>query len=140
MNGLIFDVSVIGPWVCSRAGGTWTPGRGTGIGRVRDGELVGGVLYEDWNGANVVAHIAGEGQGWLDRELLWTMFDYPFNQLGVTRITGVVPSANAAARRFDEHLGFVQEAVLEGAHPDGDLIVYRMRRDECKWLRMKRHG
>lgn len=125
----------MGPWVVARGGGQYIPGSCTAIGRIKNGELIGGVLYEQYNGANVQAHIAGEGKGWLDREFLWIMFDYPFNQLGVKRITGIVPSSNAAARKFDENLGFVQEAVLEDAHPDGDLIVYRMRRDECRWLR-----
>lgn len=139
MRSFTFDPDIVGPWVTARGGGVYMPGTCSAIGRLDAGELVGGVLYEDYNGANVMAHIAGEGQGWLDREFLWMMFDYPFNQLKVNRITGIVPSSNEAARRFDEHLGFVQEAILKDAHPEGDLIVYRMRRDECRWLR-KRHG
>jgi len=26
---------------------------------------------------------------------------------------------------------------LEGAHPDGALILMVMRREECRWLKMK---
>lgn len=103
---------------------------------MKDGKLVAGVLYEDWNGANVVCHIAGDGQ-WLNRRFLWAMFDYPFNQLGVKRITGIVPSCNTQARRFDEHLGFELEATLHDAHPQGDLLVYVMPRSKCRWLKAR---
>ena len=51
------------------------------------------------------------------------------------RITGIVASSNEAARKFDEHLGFELEAILLGAHPDGDLLVYKMTADKCRWLK-----
>ncbi len=134
---IVFDVERIGPWVCARAGGTWTPGRGTAIGREVNGRLVAGVLYEDYNHANVVCHIAGEGN-WLNREYLWTIFDYPFKQLKVRRITVPVASVNARSQKFVIHLGFVREAVLADAHPQGDIYVYKMTAESCRWLRLKK--
>lgn len=130
---LLLDPDVIGPWVCARAGGTWVQGRGSAIGWVKDDLLVAGVLYEDFNGANVVCHIAGEGR-WANREYLWTIFDYPFNQLKVGRITVPIASINTKAQNFVEHLGFEREAILRGAHPAGDLIIYKMTADKCRWL------
>jgi RimJ/RimL family protein N-acetyltransferase len=52
----------------------------------------------------------------------------------VQRITGLVGEGNAAARRFDEHLGFTLETKLTGAHPTGDLLVYVMWKHDCIWL------
>lgn len=130
---MVFDVRQIGPWVCGRAGGQWTQGRGAGIGRQVDGKLVGGILYEDYNGANVICHIAGEGN-WLNKTFLWMIFDYPFNQLGVRRMTAPVASTNAACINFVERLGFEREAILHDAHPDGDIIIYKMTADKCRWL------
>lgn len=136
MAEIVYDAERIGPWVCERAGGQWMPGRGTAIGLERDGELVAGVLYEDFNGANVVMHVASDGtRQWLNLEYLHKCFEYPFAQLGCARVTGIVPSANEAALHFDMRLGFEVEARLEGAHPDGDLIVLRMKREECRWIR-----
>lgn len=133
---IVFDADRIGPWVCERAGGTWLPGRGTAIGLERNGALVAGVLYEDYNGANVVMHVASDGTAeWLNREYLRTCFDYPFRQLGCQRVTGIVPSTNDKALSFDEHLGFEVETKLEGAHPEGDLIILRMKRENCRWIR-----
>lgn len=135
---IVFDVDRIGPWVCERAGGTWVKGRGTGIGRERDGQLIAGILYEDWNHANVVCHIAGVGKNWLNRNLLWVMFDYPFRQLGVKRITTTVAQSNTVSQRFTEHLGFTLETRLLDAHPSGDLFIYRMMAADCRWLGLKR--
>ena len=135
MARIVYDVERIGPWVCERAGGDWIAGRGTGIGLERDGVLVAGTLFEDFNGANVLMHVAAEpGRQWLNLTYLNTCFDYPFNQLGCRRVTGIVPSVNTDALRFDLHLGFEQEAVLKDAHPEGDLIVLRMTREQCRWI------
>ena len=107
-----------------------------GIGLQKDGRLIAGVLYDDFNGSNVWMHVAAEpGKRWLTREYLQACFAYPFNQLGVRRITGWVEASNTDARRFDEHLGFKQEAVLTGAARDGgDVIIYRMFKEECKYV------
>jgi RimJ/RimL family protein N-acetyltransferase len=107
-----------------------------GLGLERDGELVAGVVYERFNGVNVWAHIAAEpGSKWGTREYLRYCFYYPFVEMGVQRITGYVEASNAQARRLDEHLGFRQEAVLEGAARDGgDVILYVMRRGDCRYV------
>ncbi|MFJ0379149.1 GNAT family N-acetyltransferase [Bordetella bronchiseptica] len=132
---ITFDAEVVGPWVASRVGKPYVPGTCSAIGRVVNGKIVAGVLYEEFNGTNVFCHIAGDGRGWLSRNFLSIIFDYPFRQLKVKRITGVVASSNEAARKFDEHLGFELEAILLGAHPDGDLLVYKMTADKCRWLK-----
>ena len=130
---ICIDAALIGPWVCARAGGEWNPGSGTAIGWIKEQQLVAGVLYCDWNGAQVVCHIAGIGN-WLKRRFLWAMFDYPFNQLKVKRISAPVADSNHRCKRFLEHLGFEREANLRDAHPDGDLIIYRMTADQCRWI------
>ena len=83
-----------------------------------------------------MAHIAGKpGRRWLTREFLFAIFDYPFNQLGVRRITGLVPKKNKDARRFDEHLGFEYEGNMRNALADDDMIIYGMLKEKCKWLK-----
>lgn len=127
----------IGPhvvkWVEKRVRGSFDGARGIGLSN--DGELCAGVVYEDWNGVNVVCHIASEGRIWATRWYLGIIFDYPFVQLGVNRITVAVGEGNKDSRRFVEHLGFTREANLTGAHPTGDLIIYRMWKTDCRFLR-----
>lgn len=100
------------------------------------GELVAGVVYTEFNGSNVFMHIAAvPGRRWMTRKFLWACFDYPFRALKVRRITGWVDESNADARKFDEHLGFEAEAVLEEAARDGGaVIVYRMTPETCRFL------
>lgn len=112
----------------------------TAIGWERSGQLIAGVVYNDWNRVNVVCHIASDGsRRWMTREYLWTIFDFPFNQLGVKRITVYAGERNAASREFVEHLGFTFEASLAKAHPTGDLFIYRMFADECRYAEVKRN-
>ena len=107
-----------------------------GLGLERDGQLVAGVLYEGYNGQNVWMHVAGApGSKWMTRDYLRYCFQYPFNEMGVKRVSGYVNASNTAARRLDEHLGFKPEATLTGAAPDGgDVILYAMWRKDCRYV------
>jgi hypothetical protein len=113
---------------------------GQTIGLVDDDyRLRAGVVYDGYNGASIQMHVAAEGKHWLNREFLWYAFHYPFEQLKVRAVIGVVPSNNAKALRFDLHLGFKEEARLRDTHPDGDLIILVMRRADCRFLERKVH-
>jgi RimJ/RimL family protein N-acetyltransferase len=101
-----------------------------------DSELVAGVLYEDFNGANVICHIAGVGN-WATRQFLALIYDYPFMQLGVRRITVPVAGDNAKSIQMVEHMGFTLECTLAQATPGADLHLYRMWREDCRYLRGK---
>ena len=107
-----------------------------GLGLERDGELVAGVVYEGYNGVNVWMHVAAApGRQWMNKEYLRYCFYYPFVEMGCQRVSGSVDASNEDARRFDEHLGFKQEAVLQGAAADGgDVILYVMRREDCRYV------
>ncbi len=135
-RALSFDAELVGPWVYQRTGGDWIPNRGTAIGKIQDGALVAGALYEDWNGVNITCHIAGEGN-WADRTFLAVIFDYPFNQLGVQRITAPICSTNSKSIDLVTKMGFNQEAKLRGATSKGDLLLFSMFKNECKYLRGK---
>lgn len=108
----------------------------TAIGLERDGALVAGAVYEGFNGQNMWVHLAGlPGRSWLNREFLQAGFRYPFIQCGVHRLSGYVNASNTDARRFDEHVGFQEEARLRGAAPDGgDVIIYVMRKEDCRYV------
>lgn len=127
----------VGSWVCERTGGRYV--EGSTVGLEKNGKLVAGVLYDHFNKASIAMHVAGEGKHWLNREYLWFCFWYPFEQLKVRKVIGFVPSVNADALRFDKHLGFVEEARLKDAHPDGDLLLLTMTRKQCRYLE-RSHG
>lgn len=111
------------------------------LANVIDGRVVGAVGYDGFNGASVHMHSAGDGN-WVTKKLLWAAFDYPFNACKLGMVIGVVPSGNAQALKFNENLGFTTQCKLEGAHPDGSLILMTMRREQCRFLNLRRrsHG
>jgi RimJ/RimL family protein N-acetyltransferase len=70
---------------------------------------------------------------------------YPFVQLKVNRITGLIEKRNRASRDFAEGLGGVLEGVMRKASPrGGDVCVYGLLAESAKkWLTpayMKRLG
>lgn len=107
------------------------------IGLESDDKLMAGVVYSDFNGSNITAGIAGVGKRWITPEFLWFMFFYPFKQLGVKRITACVEQTNTVSQQFVAKLGFVFESRMERAGRTGDLLVYRMFREDCRYLERK---
>jgi RimJ/RimL family protein N-acetyltransferase len=132
-------VIVIGPgvveWVAKKTNEFGNFGAAVGIGLKKNGEIIAGVVFNDYNGVNIQMHVASDGsKRWLTREFLWTVFDYPFNQAKVNRITTLVGEGNKEALKFNEHIGFERETTLRGAHPTGDFIVYVMWKRNCAWI------
>lgn len=131
-------------WVdaMTQAHGNMAAAVGIGLQELRSDEvgnniwkLIAGVAYTDFNGTNIVAHIASDGsKNWMTKEYLWTIFDYPFSQAKVNRITCMIGSDNIESINLCERLGFNREASLEGAHPGGDLLIYRLWKRDAKWL------
>ena len=122
-------------WVTDRTGGKYYGGSGQGIGLVKDGQLIAGVMYDNYNIQSVQMHVAAmPGRRWMTREYLRLCFVYPFGQLAVKKIIGLVDSTNADALRFDKHLGFVEEAVIREAGKYGDLHILTMTRQQCRFL------
>ena len=107
-----------------------------GLGLERDGELIAGVLYEGYNGHNVWMHVAGQpGSRWMTRDFLKYCFHYPFNELGVSRVSAYVEASNGPAHKLDAHIGFKPEARLKGVASDGgDVIIYAMTREDCRYV------
>jgi len=126
-------------WVARTIGPHTDFGTARGIGlqrRVGDAWcMIAGVAYADWNGPNLVAHIASDGtRRWMSREYLWTIFDYPFNQQGVRRVTCMIGEGNRESVNLCERLGFTLEARLKAAHRTGDLLIFSLFREDCKWI------
>jgi RimJ/RimL family protein N-acetyltransferase len=125
-------------WVAKRTSEYGNFGAAVGIGVQKDGKLIGGVVYNDFNGPNVCMHTAAvSGTPWLTRTTLWRFFHYPFIELGCNRVTALVGQGNIKSRKLVFGVGFRIEAHLEGAHPTGDLIVYAMWRDRCRWINQR---
>jgi RimJ/RimL family protein N-acetyltransferase len=63
------------------------------------------------------------------------VFAYAFLICGVERVSGYVDASNLEARRFNEHLGFREEARLQGAAADGgDVVLYVLWKRDCRFI------
>lgn len=123
----------VGPWIEYNGGGQYRAGSQC-IGLERDGELVAGALFDYHNGASVYGHWAVSDKHALNREFLTAIFRYPFVQLDCSVLIGLIAGDNEASIEVAGHLGFDLEHTIKGAHPSGDLLIYTMRRNECRWL------
>ena len=103
------------------------------IAAVKRGKVLGVVLYVNFRGPTIEMTCAGE-PGWLTREHLRGFFAYPFEQLKVRRVTGIVHRKNKHARSINERLGFKLEGVCKHGFEDGDACVYGMIKQDCRWI------
>jgi hypothetical protein len=108
------------------------------IGQEVDGNLVAVVGYCSFMPKACQIHVAAAGEvNWSNRDLLWAVFDYPFNKLGVSVILGQICGSNIDALKLNRHLGFKVVAEIPDAHMDGDLVIMAMRREDCRFLDIK---
>ena len=129
---LIVTGPVVGNWVAARVNGQYFEAASQAIGIEKDGKIIAGVIYENWNQVSIWCHIAIEGR--LTRKFLWTIFDYPFKQMGAAKIIVPVSSKNEKSLRLVGNMGFVEEARIKDARPDGDMVFLVMDRENCRFL------
>lgn len=131
---LIFDEhDRLGRWVCDQVGGKYTDE--VCIGLESDGRLIVAAMYNDYNGASMRMHVAANSPAWLaQHRFLCFAFGYPFLQLGCNLVIGIVDSENIRARRADEWLGFELAACLPRAGRHGDMLIYTLRRERCRFI------
>lgn len=129
-------------WVAKRIPGFQDKGETRALGIIAGGKMAGGVVYEDYNGLNIQASIAGEpGVNWLTRDTLHQIFAYPFIGLNCTCITVLCAMTNAPSIRLATKMGFEGEAIVRfAAHDGSDLVVLKMFRDQCRWIRHEQQG
>ena len=129
---LVLDKSIVGPWIAGQTKMIWKPEGAQTVGLERDGEIVAGVWYEDWNPQSVVTHIAIAGT--ITKRFLHVIFDYPYTQLGVQKIIAPVLEDNSESIRLVTKMGFKEEARLKNIHPLGDMLFFVMNKTDCKYL------
>ena len=122
--------------IAHRAGVGYDPNVNRVLAHCSNDGLLGGVVYTNYTGRSVQMHMAGE-PGWGSVKMLWIAFDYPFNQLGVEKVIGLVAAADEKVLDYDRRLGFTEIARVPDIVPTGDLCVLSMMRSECKWLSLR---
>lgn len=123
-------------WVASIVGGVYEPSPYCKvITQLRDdGAIAAAVVYEI-TARDAHMTVASDGsRRWMTREFIREVFLYPFVQLGLARVTVLVPENNAVALDMDRRLGFVPEGRLRKFFGQHDGIVLGMLRSECRHI------
>ena len=103
-------------------------------------KIIGGIVFNAWNGANLDITICGPGA--MTRTVLRGAFAYAFEGMGATRITAQTRVSNKLMRDILPRVGFTLECELKryyGPSPDDDALQFSMLRENCSWLAGARH-
>ena len=122
----------VGHWTADKMNGSFSSATGTAIGLEKDGSLIAGVMYENWNQKSITAHMAITGR--LTRSFLGAIFRYAFEKCGVHKVILPISSGNVKSTKFVQKLGFTEEARICDAALDGDVILYTLKKNDCRYL------
>lgn len=134
---MIVTGEVVAKWVAEACGAEHTHVC-RAIGWMSEGKLAAAMMYDSYTGASIAMHARVEDASKVQREWLFAIFDYPFNQLGVKRVTALIPEDNQRSLSSCKHLGWKYETVLKDYFPSCDGIVLVMRKEDCRWLGFKK--
>ena len=126
--GLV-DGPRVGEWVAAQTGGQFRSDA-VAIGLEKNGEVVAGAIFDSFNGASVVAHVAAQS---VNREWLHAIHWYAFEQLRVNCVIGIVSSDNEKALRFDTHLGFREVTRIPNACPAADMVILTLSKEDKRY-------
>jgi RimJ/RimL family protein N-acetyltransferase len=97
-------------------------------------ELISGALLMGDNDHSMEIHFASFKPNFVRKEMLWTVFNYVFEVRKVKKLFGRVPENNKRARKFNKHLGFKEETIIDDVFPGGEgLVVMSMYEEDCKY-------
>ena len=122
----------VGRWVAAKNNQMYFEANSQAVGWEKDGEIVAGVIYDGWNKQSIVCHIAATQS--LTATFLAKVFDYSFRQLQVHKMIATVSSKNFKSIQLVTHMGFKEEAKIKDAHPSGDIVIFTMTKEDCKFL------
>lgn len=109
-------------------------GQAKSLAAVERYQTLGVVVFDGFTPFDVNMHIVIEDRRCVTRRILKQVFDYPFNQLGLRRVTGLVPESNVDALSFDLRLGFRPEGRKKWGAGDEDELILGMTKESCRWI------
>jgi RimJ/RimL family protein N-acetyltransferase len=145
MSRLILDdPKRVGDWVGPKAyrpDGYGDPGedfQAVGV-ENPDGDLVGGMIFTDFDGNNVTLHLAITNPAYVHRSFYQYCHQYALIWMGCERITAVVIDGHKRMERLMAAMYFKKEGVVRRGWklPDGTVVdqgIWGCLREDCKHL------
>jgi len=105
------------------------------IGIEKDGELIAGVVYNNYVGHLIEMTIASLDKRWSTRHNLKALFRYPFAQLQLKRVQALCSANDKGVQMFLKRLGFIHEGVHPCAYHDGGTAYsFGMLKHQCRYI------
>tara|TARA_R100001132_G_C3233077_1_gene66863 strand:- start:226 stop:645 length:420 start_codon:yes stop_codon:yes gene_type:complete len=106
------------------------------LGVARNGEVICGVAYWFYPTGICDVGIAATSPRWATKQTIFTLFAYPFNQVGVNRLQSFIHPKNKRSRKLCAGLGFKLEGRLRKFHRGADMLIYGYTKEDfqrSKW-------
>lgn len=113
MNIVYPPVEILADWVAARTPGIGGFGPCSGIGVEHQGELVAGVIYNNWHpeGGVIEMSAAATDRRWMTRPVIARIFGYPFDELKCGVMTAKTRIENEHIRRIGGVIGAVEHRI-----------------------------
>lgn len=128
--GIITDAELCQEWVAKKyniVGKELT----VCIGLQRNNELIAVCGYNNFNGVSCHAHYYHD-TNYAPARFLWFIHYYPFVQCGLKMMIAI--THNPKMVKLAEKLGYIFEGVLVNAHPQGDLAIGTLTKENCRFI------
>jgi hypothetical protein len=125
--------------LAERIGVRLSPGaRGIAVADTRG--VRGGCLYDGWLPNSVQCHVLADTPiVW--RRLLPHIFLYPFEQVGLGLLVGLIRASNARSLAMAQRVGFREGyRIRDGAALGEDLVLVELRREWCEYLQPRKEA
>lgn len=124
-------------WICQnlKSGTDWLGPHFT-IGFVRNGRLIGGLIYHDYRpGCDVWWTIYTADKKWCSKKVLKFMFALAFEHFGCRRVSMITDVDNYPCLKLAQKLGFKAEGLLRQYRENGkDAVLMGILKHECQFL------
>ena len=133
MANITNDQELIGLWFAEVMGNNYPVKEMVYIATESNGKITCATGYNCYLGASIHMHVALKGR--FTKEARWYAFHYPFIELGVNKIIAPIDEKNIKSLNIAKHFGFVTEAIIKDASPNGDLHLLTMTKEQCRYLK-----
>lgn len=109
------------------------------MGWMKDKDLVGQCIFNDYTGANIEIHLYAPKC--FNKKTIRDVYTYVFNQLGCERLTAKPYTTNKKLLQLLERIGFVYEFTQEGYYKENNILidaeVYKLTRKTIpSWVKL----
>lgn len=103
---------------------------------VVDGNYILGVVVMDrFSKYACEINIASDAPRFFTKSFIKLVFSYLFEKCGIIRVTALAKEHNKRSIKLIKGVGFIEEARLKLGFGDQDAFVFRMLKDECRWIK-----